>query len=102
MPPDPAPPVCKGESSRRRVGLRHSARRSRICPGRIILLKKLDLGGQDSKLRAAGEVIFEALGGAPGNSYHWVELKGDVTVSLLQPRLIEVNLPNNVKDGTLS
>jgi hypothetical protein len=63
------------------------------------LLKKLDLGGEDSKLRAAGEIIFEAFGGAPGNSYHWVDLKDDLSVSLLQARLIELNLPINVKVG---
>jgi hypothetical protein len=61
------------------------------------LLKKLDLGAADSKLRQVGEVIFEAFGGAPGNSYTWVELKDDLTVSLLQARLIELNLPINVK-----
>jgi hypothetical protein len=61
------------------------------------LLKKLDLGTADSKLRQAGEIIFEAFGGAPGNCYTWVELKDDLTVSLLQARLIELNLPINVK-----
>jgi hypothetical protein len=59
------------------------------------LLKKLDLGAADSKLRQAGEIIFEEFGGAPGNSYTWVELKDDLTVSLLQARLIELNLPIN-------
>jgi hypothetical protein len=63
------------------------------------LLKKLDLGAADSKLRQAGEVIFEEFGGAPGNSYTWVELKDDLTVSLLQARLIELNLPIDVKLG---
>jgi hypothetical protein len=51
-------------------------------------------------LREAGEIIFEAFGGAPGNSYHWVELKDDLTVSLLQARLIELNLPIKVTVGT--
>jgi hypothetical protein len=64
------------------------------------LLKKLDLGSADSKLRQAGQVIFEAFGGAPGFSYHWVELKDDLTVSLLQARLIELNMPINVVVGT--
>jgi hypothetical protein len=64
-------------------------------------LKKLDLGGRDSKLREAGEIIFEAFGGAPGNSYRWVDLKDDLTVSLLQARLIELGLPINVVVGTL-
>jgi hypothetical protein len=61
------------------------------------LLKKLDLGAADSRLRQAGEIIFEEFGGAPGNSYTWVELKDDLTVSLLQARLVELNLPINVK-----
>jgi hypothetical protein len=65
------------------------------------LLKTLDLGSTpDSKLRQAGQVIFEAFGGAPGFSYHWVELKDDLTVSLLQARLIELNMPINVVVGT--
>jgi hypothetical protein len=65
------------------------------------LLKGLDLGSPDSKLRQAGEIIFEEFGGAPGNSYTWVELKDDLTVSLLQARLIELGLPINVKVGGL-
>jgi hypothetical protein len=64
------------------------------------LLKQLDLGASDSKLSQAGEIIFEEFGGAPGNSYKWAELKDDLTVSLLQARLIELNLPINVAVGT--
>jgi hypothetical protein len=60
------------------------------------LLEKLDLGGPDSKLRQAGHIIFQ-VGGAPRFLYHWAELKDDLTVSLLQARLIELNLPINVK-----
>ena len=57
------------------------------------LLKGLDLGSNpDSKLRQAGQIIFQEFGGAPGNSYTWVELKDDLTVSLLQARLIALNL----------
>jgi hypothetical protein len=63
------------------------------------LLKKLDLGA-DSKLSQAGEIIFEAFGGAPGNSHAWVELKDDLTVSLLRARLIELGLPIDVKVGS--
>jgi hypothetical protein len=67
------------------------------APRRLFhLLKKLDLGAADTKLRRAGEIIFEAFGGAPGNSYTWVELKDDLTVSLLQARLIELKLPIDV------
>ena len=61
------------------------------------LLKTLDLGDVDSKLRQDGEIIFEVSGGGPGNTYIWVELRDDLTVSLLQARLIELNLPINVK-----
>ena len=64
------------------------------------LLKGLDLGGAGSALRQAGQIIFEEFGGSPGNSYTWVELRDDLTVSLLQARLIELNLPINVAVGT--
>ena len=53
-----------------------------------------------SPLRQAGQIIFEEFGGSPGNSYTWVELRDDLTVSLLQARLIELNLPINVAVGT--
>ena len=58
------------------------------------LLKGLDLGGAGSALRQAGQIIFEEFGGSPGNSCTWVELRDDLTVSLLQARLIELNLIN--------
>jgi hypothetical protein len=64
------------------------------------LLKGLDLGGAGSALRQAGQITFEQFGGSPGNSYTWVELRDDLTVSLLQARLIELNLPINVAVGT--
>ena len=51
----------------------------------------------DSKLKQAGQIIFEEFGGSPGNSYTWVELKDDLTVSLLQARLIELKLPIDVE-----
>jgi hypothetical protein len=60
------------------------------------LLKDLDFGDSGSALRRAGQIIFERFGGSPGNSYTWVELRDDLTVSLLQARLIELNLPINV------
>ena len=56
--------------------------------------------GSGSALRQAGQMIFEEFGGSPGNSYTWVELRDDLTVSLLQARLIELNLPINVAVGT--
>ena len=64
------------------------------------LLKGLDLGHSGSALRRAGQIIFEEFGGSPGNSYTWVELHDDLTVSLLQARLIELNLPIGVEIGT--
>ena len=64
------------------------------------LLKGLDLGHSGSALRQAGQIIFEEFGGSPGNSYTWVELHDDLTVSLLQARLIELNLPIDVAIGT--
>ena len=64
------------------------------------LLKDLDLGHADSPLGRAGQIIFEEFGGSPGNSYTWVELRDDLTVSLLQARLIELDLPINVAVGT--
>jgi hypothetical protein len=64
------------------------------------LLKSLDLGHSGSTLRQAGQIIFQEFGGSPGNSYSWVELHDDLTVSLLQARLIELNLPIDVAIGT--
>ena len=64
------------------------------------LLKDLDLGQAGAALRQAGQIIFEEFGGSPGNSYTWVELQNDLTVSLLQARLIELNLPINVAVGS--
>jgi hypothetical protein len=64
------------------------------------LLKDLDLGQAGAALTQAGQIIFEEFGGSPGNSYTWVELQNDLTVSLLQARLIELNLPINVVVGT--
>ena len=62
--------------------------------------KDLDFGDSGSALRQAGQIIFEEFGGSPGNSYTWVELRDDLTVSLLQARLIELNPPINVAVGT--
>ena len=64
------------------------------------LLNGLDLGHSGSALRQAGQIIFEEFGGSPCNSYTWVELHDDLTVSLLQARLIELNLPISVEIGT--
>jgi hypothetical protein len=64
------------------------------------LLKKLDLSSApDSKLKQAGKIIFEEFSGAPGKSCTRGELKDDLTVSLQQSRLIDLNLPINVEVG---
>jgi hypothetical protein len=57
-------------------------------------------GHSGSTLRQAGQIIFQEFGGSPGNAYTWVELHDDLTVSLLQARLIERNLPISVEIGT--
>ena len=62
------------------------------------LLKGLDLGRSGSALRQAGQIIFEEFGGSPGNSYTWVELHDDLTVSLLQARLIEHEPADRCRD----
>jgi hypothetical protein len=63
------------------------------------LLKSIDLGPADSPLRREGEIDFEEFGGAPCNSYTWVQLRDDLTASLLQARLIELGFPINVAVG---
>jgi hypothetical protein len=60
------------------------------------LLKNIDLGEADSKLRQEGEIIFEEFSNMAGR-WTWVELKDDLTASLLQARLIELGLPISVK-----
>jgi hypothetical protein len=63
------------------------------------LLKSIDLGPADSPLRREGDILFEDCGGAPGNSYTWVDFKDDLTASLMQQRLIELGLPIHVAVG---
>jgi hypothetical protein len=55
-----------------------------------------------ARLKQAGEIIFSELGGGPGSSYSSVQLKDGLTVSLLQARLIELNLPIKLRVGTPS
>lgn len=67
-----------------------------------ILLKELKL---DCALQArgdkAGRIGFTEWGGHPGSCERWVDLKDDLTVSLLQARLIERELPIKVVVGEL-
>ena len=67
-----------------------------------ILLKELKL---DCALHARGDkaglIYFEEWGGHPGSCERWVDLKDDLTVSILQARLIERHLPIKVVVGSL-
>jgi hypothetical protein len=56
--------------------------------------------GLDAALQVVQIRPFEQFGGSSGNSYTWVELRDDLTVSLMQARLIELSLPINVAVGT--
>ena len=67
-----------------------------------ILLKELKL---DCALHARGDkaglIYFTECGGHPGSCERWVDLKDDLTVSILQARLIERDLPIKVVVGSL-
>jgi len=70
-----------------------------FCQERVNLVRDAP---PDSQLRQAGELVFDELGGSPCNVYKSVHLKDDLTASLLQARLVELNLPIKVKVGPLS
>jgi hypothetical protein len=67
-----------------------------------ILLKELKL---DCALHARGDkaglIYFTEWGGHPGSCERWVDLKDDLTVSILQARLIERDLPIKLVVGSL-
>jgi hypothetical protein len=44
--------------------------------------------------------VASSVGGGPGFNFHWVELMNDLTVSLLQARLIELGLPLMQRSAT--
>ncbi len=61
------------------------------------LLQGMDLGfSPNSQRRTGGRIDFVDGGWHPGSSERWVELLDDLTVSLLQARLIERQLPIRV------
>jgi hypothetical protein len=67
------------------------------------LLSELELGCEpDAKLKQAGHMHFVDGGGNPCSSANWVELRDDLTVSLLQARLIELNLPIKIVVGEMA
>ena len=49
----------------------------------------------------AGRIYFTECGGHPGSCERWVDLKDDLTVSILQARLIERDLPIKLVVGSL-
>ena len=51
--------------------------------------------------RKAGHILFTSWGGHPGSSERWVDLKDDLSVSVLQARLIERDLPIKLVIGSL-
>jgi len=58
------------------------------------LLKELNLGcSMDQEGKKEGRVEFIEGGWHPGSSECWVELRNDLTVSLLQAHIIERDLP---------
>jgi hypothetical protein len=67
-----------------------------------LLLKELGLDTPlDALGRKAGLVAFTNWGGHPGSSERWVDLRDDLTVSLLQARLVEERLPIRLQIGEM-
>ena len=67
-----------------------------------ILLKELKLDcALDEEGRKAGRIAFTEWGGHPGSCEQWVDLRDDLTVSLLQARLLETGHPIRVLVGEL-
>ncbi len=66
------------------------------------LLKDLDLDCDPKAPGSkAGTILFTEWGGHPGSSERWVDLKDDLSVSILQARLIERDLPIKLVLGSL-
>jgi hypothetical protein len=51
--------------------------------------------------RKAGHILFTSWGGHSGSTERWVDLKDDLSVSVLQARLIERDLPIKLVIGSL-
>src|SRR4051812_38090986 len=65
-----------------------------------LLLKELKLDcALEEPGRKAGRIGFTEWGGRPGSCERWVDLKDDLTVSVLQARLIERDLPIKIVLG---
>ena len=62
-----------------------------------ILLRELNLDcALDTAGKKAGSLNYVEWGGHPGSCEQWVDLRDDLTVSLLQARLLEFNHPIKV------
>ncbi len=72
--------------------------------GKVI---RLENGGhravveEKPEVRKAGGVYYTEWGGHPGSSERWVDLRDDLSASLLQARLVERALPIKVVVGQL-
>lgn len=66
-------------------------------------LRALEELGLDCDLKTSGQkagtMFFTEWGGHPGSNERWVDLKNDLSVSILQARLIERDLPIKVRAG---
>ena len=66
----------------------------------FVLLKELKLDcGLNKPGEKAGRIAFTEWGGHPGSSERWVDLRDDLTASLLQARIIERELPIRLRIG---
>jgi hypothetical protein len=68
----------------------------------FVLLKELKLDcGLNRSGEKAGRIVFTERGSHPGSSEGWVDLRDDLTASLLQARIIERELPIRLRIGEL-
>ena len=67
------------------------------CAKAYHLLDKIDFGPE----RVPGRLphLDFYMGGHPGDNSHWVEAKDDLSLSLLQARLIDLKMPIRIAEG---
>ena len=61
------------------------------------LLRDIDLG--PDRATARGPVLEFHEGAHPGDSSYWVNAKDELSLSLLQARLIDLKMPINIEEG---
>ena len=69
------------------------------CAKAYSLLDDLDLGPNLNSRREGPHLGFEE-GAYPGDNSRWVQASGRLALSLLQARLIDLNLPMKVEEGS--